>query len=74
MSATIRTRRETGALPLDIVAGYTTKEPDPKNGREVLIATTPAGDKLRGEAGCLAERLIEASGVPVEAIIDLKRG
>lgn len=54
-------------------AGLVTRTRNPKNEREVLIATTKAGDALRGEAGCLAERLLAASGTPVEGIIDLNK-
>jgi len=52
-------------------SGLVTRTRNPKNEREVLIETTAAGDALRGEAGCLAERLLEASGTPVRGIIDL---
>lgn len=52
-------------------AGLVTRTRNPKNEREVLIETTPAGEQLRSEAGCLAERLVEASGAPVASIIDL---
>ena len=52
-------------------AGLVTRTRNPNNEREVLIETTAAGEKLRGEAGCLAERLLEASGTPVEGIVDL---
>ena len=54
-------------------AGLVTRTRNPKNEREVLIETTPEGDKLRSEAACLAERLVEASGSPVEGIIDLNK-
>lgn len=54
-------------------AGLVTRTRNPKNEREVLIATTEAGEALRGEAGCLAERLLAASGTPVEGIIDLNQ-
>ena len=43
------------------------------NEREVLIETTPKGEELRSEAGCLAERLVETSGAPVAGIIDLNK-
>lgn len=52
-------------------AGLVTRTRNPKNEREVLIATTDAGEKLRDEAGCLAERLLAVSGAPVDDIIDL---
>ena len=52
-------------------AGLVTRTRNPKNEREVLIETTPEGEKLRSEAGCLAERLVEASGTPVSGIVDL---
>ena len=54
-------------------AGLVTRTRNPKNEREVLIETTPKGEKLKSEAGCLAERLVEASGVPVSGIIDLNK-
>ena len=54
-------------------AGLVTRTRNPNNEREVLIATTEAGNALRGEAGCLAERLLAASGTPVEGIIDLNK-
>jgi DNA-binding MarR family transcriptional regulator len=52
-------------------AGLVTRTRNPKNEREVLIETTPKGEKLKSEAGCLAERLVKASGTPVSGIIDL---
>ena len=52
-------------------AGLVTRTRNPKNEREVLIETTPEGEKLRSGAGCLAERLVEASGTPVTGIVDL---
>lgn len=52
-------------------AGLVTRTRNPKNEREVLIATTSAGDDLRGEAGCLAERLLDVSGGPVAGLVDL---
>jgi DNA-binding MarR family transcriptional regulator len=54
-------------------AGLVTRTRNPKNEREVLIETTPKGEKLREEAGCLAERLVQASGAPVSGIIDLNK-
>jgi len=54
-------------------AGLVTRTRNPKNEREVLIETTAAGEKLRGDAGCLAERLVESSGTPVDGIIDLNK-
>ena len=54
-------------------AGLVTRTRNPKNEREVLIETTPEGEKLRSEAGCLAERLVEASGTPVTGIVDLNK-
>lgn len=54
-------------------AGLVTRTRNPKNEREVLIETTPKGEKLKSEAGCLAERLVEASGAPVSGIIDLNK-
>jgi len=53
------------------VAGLVTRTRNPKNEREVLIETTRAGEKLRDEASCLAQRLVEASGSPVDGITDL---
>ncbi|WP_066805709.1 MarR family winged helix-turn-helix transcriptional regulator [Sphingomonas asaccharolytica] len=55
------------------VAGLVTRTRNPRNEREVLIETTPKGEKLKSEAGCLAERLVEASGAPVSGIIDLNK-
>jgi DNA-binding MarR family transcriptional regulator len=55
------------------VAGLVTRTRNPKNEREVLIETTPKGEKLKSEAGCLAERLVEASGAPVSGIVDLNK-
>lgn len=52
-------------------AGLVTRTRNPKNEREVLIETTTAGEKLRAEAGCLAERLMSASGMPGEGLADL---
>ena len=52
-------------------AGLVTRTRNPKNEREVLIATTGKGDALRQEAGCLAERLLEVSGTPGEGLADL---
>jgi len=54
-------------------AGLVTRTRNPKNEREVLIETTSKGERLRAEAGCLAERLVEASGAPVSGIIDLNK-
>lgn len=54
-------------------AGLVTRTRNPRNEREVLIETTPKGEKLKSEAGCLAERLVEASGAPVSGIIDLNK-
>lgn len=54
-------------------AGLVTRTRNPKNEREVLIETTKAGETLRSEAGCLAERLLEVSGSPVEGVVDLNR-
>lgn len=54
-------------------SGLVTRTRNPKNEREVLIETTAAGEKLRGDAACLAERLLDASGLPVEGIVDLNQ-
>jgi DNA-binding MarR family transcriptional regulator len=54
-------------------AGLVTRTRNPKNEREVLIEATPKGEKLKSDAGCLAERLVEASGAPVSGIVDLNK-
>lgn len=54
-------------------AGLVTRTRNPKNEREVLIETTPAGEALRDEAGCLGERLLAVSGTPVAGLVDLNR-
>ena len=54
-------------------AGLVTRTRNPKNEREVLIETTKAGEALRAEAGCLAERLMATSGMPGEGLVDLNQ-
>lgn len=54
-------------------AGLVTRTRNPRNEREVLIETTPAGETLRDEAGCLGERLLEVSGTPITGLVDLNR-
>ncbi len=54
-------------------SGLVTRTRNPKNEREVLIETTAAGETLRRDAACLAERLLDASGLPVEGIVDLNQ-
>jgi DNA-binding MarR family transcriptional regulator len=54
-------------------AGLLRRTRNPDNERQVIIALTPEGDRLRFRAGCLGETLLEASGQTAEELADINR-
>jgi DNA-binding MarR family transcriptional regulator len=54
-------------------AGLLHRTRNPDNERQVVIALTQAGDRLRFRAGCLGDTLLEASGQTPAALAKLNR-
>ncbi|QEL27209.1 MarR family transcriptional regulator (plasmid) [Bosea sp. F3-2] len=54
-------------------AGLLRRTRNPENERQVIIALTPDGDRLRFRAGCLNDNLLLASGQTPEHLAELNR-
>ena len=56
-----------------VTAGLVTRERNPDDERQVLVRLTEEGQAMRDRTGCLAETLLAASGMSVEALGRLAR-
>ena len=56
-----------------VTAGLVTRERNPDDERQVLVRLTEEGQAMRARTGCLAETLLAASGMSVEALSRLAR-
>jgi DNA-binding MarR family transcriptional regulator len=56
-----------------VTAGLVTRERNPDDERQVLVRLTEEGQAMRDRTGCLAETLLAASGMSVEALSRLAR-
>jgi MarR family transcriptional regulator, organic hydroperoxide resistance regulator len=54
-------------------AGMVTRERNPDDERQVRVRLTDAGTRMREACGCLAETLLERSGMQVEDLVRLNR-
>ena len=54
-------------------AGLLTRLRNPADERQVQVRLTPPGTALRQECGCLAEALVERSGMPGKRLATLNR-
>jgi MarR family transcriptional regulator, organic hydroperoxide resistance regulator len=54
-------------------AGTVTRERNPDDERQVRVRLTDAGARMREACGCLAETLLERSGMKVEELVRLNR-
>jgi MarR family transcriptional regulator, organic hydroperoxide resistance regulator len=52
-------------------AGMVTRERNPDDERQVRVRLTDAGASMRESCGCLAETLLERSGMQVEQLVSL---
>ena len=53
------------------VAGFLTRERNPKDERQVQVRLTERGQAMREDCGCLAESLLERSGMDGKALAGL---
>ena len=56
-----------------VAAGLIHRHRNPQDDRQVLVSLTEAGREMEGRCTCLAERLIAASGMSMERLLDLAR-
>jgi len=55
-------------------AGFVTRQRNPTDERQVQVRLTPHGAQMREACGCLAETLLERTGMDGEALGILNRG
>ena len=56
-----------------VAAGLIDRRRNERDDRQVVVSLTEAGREMQERCACLGERLVEASGLSVERLLDLTR-